>query len=123
MKYRQLWMTLKSIAHRYSNATVKLSRQMPGLSGTKMSSYKKIDILRCPADGSEMVAATVEIVHNVNAAIRAGRIQNYAGQLITEPIEGGLIRAAGDLLYPIVRGIPVLLRDEAINIESLKVGS
>ena len=32
-------------------------------------------------------------------------------------IDGGLMRARGDLLYPIIDGIPMLLRDEAIEID------
>jgi uncharacterized protein YbaR (Trm112 family) len=43
---------------------------------------------------------------------------NRGGQRLHEKIDTGLVRARGDLMYPIVHGIPLLLRDEAISIEA-----
>ena len=37
-----------------------------------------------------------------------------------ETIDGGLVRAAGDVLYPIVDQIPVLLVDESIALSQLR---
>ena len=75
------------------------------------------EFLRCPEDHSELTPASEELIRQVNVAIRAGRLSNRGGRAIDETIDAGLIRAAGDLLYPIVHGIPLLLRDEAIPIE------
>jgi uncharacterized protein YbaR (Trm112 family) len=55
----------------------------------------------------------------VNAAIRGGSIRNQAGKRIDLQIGGGLIRAGGDLLYPIVDQIPVMLYDEAIPLHQI----
>ncbi|HEY4232094.1 MAG TPA: Trm112 family protein [Lacipirellulaceae bacterium] len=76
-------------------------------------------ILRCPADQSTLTEAEAALVARLNAAIRAKRLRNHIGQIVEYSIEGGLIRAAGDLLYPIVDQIPVMLYDEAIPLDQL----
>ena len=73
----------------------------------------------CPEDRSALTTANDALVAQLNAAIRAGRLRNMAGRVVERTIDGGLIRAAGDLLYPIVDQIPVLLKDEAIRLDQL----
>jgi len=85
-----------------------------------MQKTKLREFLRCPEDRSELTLAGEGLVRRVNAAIRAGRLSNRGGRAIDETIDAGLIRAAGDMLYPIVHGIPLLLRDEAIPIDSFE---
>jgi uncharacterized protein len=75
-----------------------------------------VEILRCPQDRSRLRVASPEIVAGINRAIDAGRAVNLAGERLARPIDGGLIREAGDLLYPIVDQIPVMLPDEAIQL-------
>jgi uncharacterized protein YbaR (Trm112 family) len=77
------------------------------------------DILRCPENQATLLPADVALVAELNARIRAGRLRNKAGRDVHERIDGGLVRADGDLLYPIVEQIPVLLRDEAIPLDQL----
>jgi uncharacterized protein YbaR (Trm112 family) len=84
-----------------------------------MLSAELLKFVRCPEDGSELTVAGEGLVRQVNAAIRAGRLTTRAGRTLEEEIGGGLIRAKGDVLYPILHGIPVLLRDEAIVLEQL----
>lgn len=84
-----------------------------------MHPLKSYSHLRCPDDHSELTLAGKSLIGEVNQRILAGRAVNRGGREISEPIEAGLVRAAGDVLYPIVHGIPLLLRDEAITIESL----
>ena len=76
-------------------------------------------ILRCPQDHSELTQADPRFIERANQAIRAGRVTTVAGQPVQNPLDGGLLRAAGDLLYPIIEGIPVLLHDEAIEVRKL----
>jgi uncharacterized protein YbaR (Trm112 family) len=76
-------------------------------------------IVCCPEDHSALTPANDAIVAQLNTAIRAGRLRNMAGRVIEQSIDGGLIRSAGDLLYPIVDQIPVLLKDEAIRLDQL----
>jgi uncharacterized protein YbaR (Trm112 family) len=73
----------------------------------------------CPMDRSPLSPADDELIAKLNRAIAAGRISNHAGQPVTQPIEGGLIRADRFFLYPILDDIPVLLADEAISLKEL----
>lgn len=75
-----------------------------------------LEILRCPQDHSQLTLADAELVEKVNQHIRAANLTNISGQPVKKPIDGGMLRAAGDLLYPIVMGIPVMLHDEAIDL-------
>ena len=73
-----------------------------------------LNILACPEDKSPVRLADAELVQRVNAAISAGRVTNRAGSPVSEPIDGGLVRADGRWLYPIRDDIPVLLIEEAL---------
>jgi uncharacterized protein YbaR (Trm112 family) len=84
-----------------------------------MVDEQMLALLRCPNDQSPLRPAEAEILDPLNAAIRAGQIRNQAGLLVDRQIGGGLVRAGGDLLYPIVDRIPVMLYDEAIPLNQL----
>jgi uncharacterized protein YbaR (Trm112 family) len=75
-----------------------------------------LEILRCPQSRTRLRLAEADVVARINRAISAGQLVNVAGERVDRPIDGGLIREAGDLLYPIVDQIPVLLPDEAIAV-------
>jgi uncharacterized protein YbaR (Trm112 family) len=87
-----------------------------------MLSADVLKYLRCPDDGSELTVASESVVRQINANIRNGKLRNRSGRILHESLSGGLIRAKGDVLYPIVHGIPVLLRDEAIPLENSAAG-
>ena len=78
-----------------------------------------LEILRCPQDHSALMRAQQELVDRINSGISAGAVVNIAGQTIKKPIDAGLVRAAGDLMYPVVEGIPVMLPDEAIDVSQV----
>jgi uncharacterized protein YbaR (Trm112 family) len=73
-----------------------------------------LDSLVCPEDRTRLSAADRALVDRINAGVRRGLVVNRGGQAVPDPIEGGLVRADGTLLYPIVDGIPIMLIDEAI---------
>lgn len=81
-----------------------------------MDQSELLSMLRCPDDRSALRLADGKLTAQINSAIRSGKLRNEGGRVLDESIDGGLIRAHGDLLYPIVDGIPVLLRDEAIDL-------
>jgi uncharacterized protein YbaR (Trm112 family) len=76
-------------------------------------------ILRCPDNQSRLSQAPDDTVRRINAAIRDGRITNRAGKQPEDQLDGGLVREDGAYLYPIIDGIPVLLRDDAIPLSQI----
>jgi uncharacterized protein YbaR (Trm112 family) len=79
-----------------------------------------LQILRCPQDQSELSLADVALIARVNERISAGTLATVGGQQLKKRIDGGMVRAAGDLMYPIVGGIPVMLADEAIDVSQVR---
>ncbi len=82
-----------------------------------------LKILRCPQDHSALSQAAEELVERTNRGIAAEQVVNLAGQMVTTTIDGGLVRASGDLMYLVVDGIPVMLPDEAIALSQLDENS
>jgi uncharacterized protein YbaR (Trm112 family) len=66
-----------------------------------------------------LALASDALIREINTVIRGGRLRNRSGQIVERRIEGGLTRARGDMLYPIIDGIPVLVRGEAIPLSEL----
>lgn len=75
-----------------------------------------VEILRCPQDRSRLHVAPPEVVDSINRAIDGGTAVNRAGERLERRIDGGLIREAGDLLYPVIDEIPVMLPDESLDL-------
>ncbi len=78
-----------------------------------------LNVLRCPDDHSRLSPASDETVRRINAAVREGRLTNRAGKQPDGQLDGGLVREDGAFIYPIIDGIPVLLRDDAIALDQL----
>jgi len=78
-----------------------------------------LEILRCPQDQSPVSVAESQMIANLNDAIRRGNVRNIGGQRLQHPIDGGLVRQRGDVLYPIQEGIPVMLPDEGVELSQL----
>lgn len=78
-----------------------------------------LDILVCPETRQAVRLADEDLVARVNAAIEAGTLANRAGETPRGPLDGGLIREDGEVLYPIRDGIPIMLVDEAIVLGGL----
>ena len=80
-----------------------------------------LEILVCPESRQAVREASAALVDRVNAAIGGGRLGNRGGELVREPIEGGLVREDGAWLYPVREGIPIMLIDEAIPLAGLEI--
>ena len=78
-----------------------------------------LSFLRCPEDHSPLSPADAALVAELNNYIRRRQLLNRAGQWIEKPIDGALARPSRDLVYPVIDGIPVLVRDEAIPLAQL----
>ena len=80
-----------------------------------------LEILRCPADHSSLTVANTAVVARINELIANEEVTNKGGQPLKKQLDGGLVREAGDLLYPILDNIPVMLADEAIDLTHIGV--
>jgi uncharacterized protein YbaR (Trm112 family) len=76
-----------------------------------------LEILVCPENRTAVHEISDEIVKKINVSVASGILKNRAGEAITEPIEGGLLREDGKYLYPVRDDIPVMLIDEAIPMD------
>ena len=70
---------------------------------------KLLEILCCPETHQPLTRAGVELVEDLNQRIQAGTLVDRVDEKITEPIDGGLIREDGNILFPIRQDIPVML--------------
>ena len=78
-----------------------------------------LKLLRCPETHAELLPADESLITRANQQVAAGQLKTIGGHAVTKPLDGGLVRSGGDLLYPIIEGIPVMLHDEAIAVSSL----
>jgi uncharacterized protein YbaR (Trm112 family) len=75
---------------------------------------KLLEILCCPETKQDVAPASADLVARLNQAIAAGSLKNKSGEVVKEKMEGGLLRADGQVLYPIRDDIPIMLIDESI---------
>ena len=73
-----------------------------------------LKMLVCPETRSALTVAPADLIARLNQTIAAGDLTNKAGQKLERKLDGGLLRADGRVLYPIVDDIPMLLVDEGI---------
>jgi uncharacterized protein YbaR (Trm112 family) len=81
-----------------------------------MISDALLEILRCPEDHSELGRAEPALLAMINRRIEARQVRNRAGRTVERPLDEGLVRHGGDVLYPVVEGIPRLLIEEGIEL-------
>ena len=78
-----------------------------------------VAILCCPETKQDVSLAEDALIGQLNDLMASGKLKNKAGQIVTERLDGGLVRADKKILYPIREDIPVLLIEEGILIEDL----
>lgn len=78
-----------------------------------------IAILCCPDTKQSVTLADNTLIEKVNTAISRGELKNKAKKSVTEKLDGGLIRADRQILYPIREDIPVMLIDEGIPLDQV----
>jgi uncharacterized protein YbaR (Trm112 family) len=79
-----------------------------------------LDIIVCPETKQDLVLAESGLIERINLLIGKGELRNRAKLVVTEKIDGGLIRKEDrKYLYPIRDDIPILLIDESIPLEAL----
>jgi uncharacterized protein YbaR (Trm112 family) len=73
-------------------------------------------ILCCPETHQGLRPAEGALVEKLNQQIAGGQLRNRTGATVTEPMDGGLVRADGKYLYPVRRNLPIMLVDEGIEL-------
>tara|TARA_B100001250_G_C19615674_1_gene707053 strand:- start:533 stop:796 length:264 start_codon:yes stop_codon:yes gene_type:complete len=73
-----------------------------------------VEILVCPDTKENVELAPVELIKKINLAIKEQQIRNLEDQPVEEPLQDGLIRDDGVIIYPVRDCIPVMLIGEGI---------
>ena len=79
-----------------------------------------LEILVCPETREPVHLADAALLDRINEAVALGRLRTKSGEPLKDPIEAGLVRQDGRVLYPIRDDIPVMLIDESIPLEALE---
>lgn len=74
-------------------------------------------LLRCPLTGRTLQPATQALIADCNVRIARGEIDNRGGVAVNAPLDGGLIDAQSQWLFPIRQGIVTMVADEAIPLQ------
>lgn len=83
-----------------------------------MIDQKLLEILVCPETRLPVRPAPPELIERLNAAAAEKRLTMRNGRIVEGKLDGGLLRSDGKVLYPIIEGIPVMLADEGIELET-----
>ena len=78
-----------------------------------------LEILVCPETHQPVRPADADVLDRLNAAIRSGGMTHRRGDAVSEPLDEGLIREDDKVLYPVREDIPIMLIDEAIELDTL----
>ncbi|MEX0935583.1 MAG: Trm112 family protein [Gemmatimonadota bacterium] len=78
-----------------------------------------LEILVCPETKEPVALADDKLLERLNTAIGEGRVKTRGGESVEEPLESGLVREDGGVLYPVRDDIPIMLIDEAIPLDSI----
>lgn len=73
-----------------------------------------ISILKCPFTGAGLRTLQPSEIQQLNSKIAEGRLWQADGKPVPGPISEGLISVNGDYIFPIIKGIILLLKDLAL---------
>jgi uncharacterized protein YbaR (Trm112 family) len=81
-----------------------------------------IQILVCPETRQPVTRAPADVVDALNEQIRRGTLRDKGGQPVEGPIEAGLLRQDGQVLYPVIDDIPRMLIERGIPVQQSQAG-
>jgi len=82
-------------------------------------SKQLLEMLVCPLERLPLEPAEADLLARLNRQIEEGRIINRAGIAVGEEVSEALVRNDGKMLYIVRDAIPIMLADEAINLDQL----
>ena len=74
-----------------------------------------LDILVCPETKQQLKLASDDLLTKLNVRISKEEIVKKNGERLTEPLKSALLRSDGEVLYPVLNDIPILLIEEGIE--------
>lgn len=83
----------------------------------RMVSPELLELLVCPETKQTLKPADAGLLERLNQAVKEKNLRNQGGDRVKEPMEAGLVREDGKVLYPVKDDIPVMLLDEAIRLD------
>ncbi len=75
-----------------------------------------LEILVCPETRQPVKMADADLIASLNAKVASGELRNRGGDPVKKPLEEGLVREDGKILYPVDDSIPVMLIEESIEL-------
>jgi uncharacterized protein YbaR (Trm112 family) len=82
-------------------------------------SKELLDILCCPETKEPVALIDEDMLKKINMAIEAGKAFKRNGEPVRDLIDAGLLRQDGKYLYPIREEIPIMLIEEAIDMNTV----
>jgi len=79
-----------------------------------MIDAKLLNLLCCPESHQPLHLADAALLQSLNQQVTAGSLKNRAGKLLKDKLDGGLVRADKQVVYPIINKLPILLVEEGI---------
>lgn len=73
-----------------------------------------LELLVCPETHQALQPCSAEKLAEINAAIEAGSLHTVGGDICDTPLTEALLREDEQVVYPIVKGIPLLLPETGI---------
>ncbi len=82
-----------------------------------------VRMLVCPETKQPVTLAPGEMVDTLNARIRQGTLRDRGGDAVERPMDAGLLREDGQVLYPVIDDIPRMLIERGIPIDPNEAGA
>ena len=73
-----------------------------------------LELLVCPETHQALGEVDPGVLRDLNEAIARGDCRNRAGCKISAPLDSGLLREDGAVVYPVRSGLPILLIGEGV---------
>lgn len=77
-------------------------------------------ILCCPETKQKVTVADDGVISMLNSWVTRGELKSKGDRPVTEPLQAGLVREDGAILYPVRDNIPVMLIEEGIPLAQIR---